>query len=351
MLYIELGGSRSSSVAVSGDPGIIDAVNYLEREIDWPNVALEATVTLVAAGSLPSGGSMLIQLAKIVAGVVDSVAVEDDTAITSTDFTEHEIAVPREATKTKYRLRATVTAGDGLEALILGVLRESLTGDELASPCEGLRTAFVNKAASIIGVSEQLIDLETDDTVLGTQGRLHIDGVLDLVLRRFPWGFATAYADLVWVAGSSDEPVNQDWTWAYRLPSDCVFARRIVRLGAGRERDPDPPAFRQGANDDGRLLFSTYADPNADDPLAPTVHLEYTKRATCVVAEADEQFLEAAAFLLASKLAPSMSRNKVTAGECLQAYEVAIGRARVSSANEKQETRQLEQASWMDERN
>lgn len=337
MIYIELGGSRSATLDVSGSPAVVDAVNFLERELDWPNIDLDTVVTLVASGALPDGGSMVIQVVKIVAGAPGAVAVADPTPIASAAFTEHEITVPREAAKTKYRLRATVTGADGLAAFLIGGFQ--LTGDleTVDSPCAALQTAVVNRALGYIGVTDQLDDMLTSTRVEGEQARLHIVPSIDEVLRAFDWPFATAYVDLAWVAGTATAPVNKDWTFSYRLPDDCVKLRRLVRPGIGREHDRTPIKFRRAGRDvDGDLVFSSYADPESDDPDAPTVHAEYTARPNCAVEAGDALFNEALSWLLAHKFAPGVARNKVTAAECYGKFLSCVSRAEVAAANEEE---------------
>ena len=71
----------------------------------------------------------------------------------------------------------------------------------------------------------------------------------DKVLRDFAWPFANKYAALSLVA---EEP-NTDWLYAYRWPSDCIRALRIVNA-AGKLIYTDEP--------DAVLLHTArYTDP------------------------------------------------------------------------------------------
>lgn len=350
MDLIDLGGSWTASPDISGSPTIVDAVEFRDRPVRWSALPLDTVGSLVLFGKVDAGGTLRVELWKVLAGVPDSAVLVDDAPITDTGFVTHTLALENPGVDTTYRLRATVTDLDGKTAQFLATLELSEEAAVPTSDCSVLRTGVANVALNTVGVTDLLASLATDDTVEAVVARLHFDRCVDVVLRDFPWGFATAYATLAWVAGSSDEPVNGDWTFAYRMPSTCVFARRVVRYGAGRDRDPNPPAFHQGVRDaDGRLLFSNYADPTSD-PADPTVELEFTQRQTCVVEAADELFREALAYLLASKLAPGLSKNKVTAADCLAVYGTKLAKARVASANEQQPLRQTDQPSWMDER-
>ena len=83
---------------------------------------------------------------------------------------------------------------------------------------------------------------------------------VEAVLRDFPWGFATRYADLVLVAGDPVNRVNKDWTYAYRAPLDMVHARRIVgQAGEQRRYDHKPPHFRVGSDATGYLVQAHWA--------------------------------------------------------------------------------------------
>ncbi len=221
-------------------------------------------------------------------------------------------------------------------------------GDDFGTACVDLSEKVCNQALSHIGISELITDIVADTRVEATMCRLHYEDAVNESLREFPWDFATRYANLVYVAGSEEfgSGVNDDWSYSYRVPSDCLFPRRLVRPENRREFDPDPPPFRQtGADTTGRLLLSNWRDAESTDE-APTAQLEYTYRPSCAAGQGDALYRQALAWLLAHKLAPSLSRNKVTAADCWAMYLHTLSRASTVNARAQQQTTKQGDAEW-----
>jgi hypothetical protein len=130
---------------------------------------------------------------------------------------------------------------------------------------------------------------------------------------------------------------NGDWRFAYREPSDCLFARRIVNpAGQGRAYDPDPPPFRVGVDEAGPLIYTNQEEPE----------LEYTFRPVCASSSGDAIFRSALAWRHAFSLAPPLARDEKKALACWQMYEAIIGQARVKASNEQQQDKAGE-ADWI----
>jgi len=159
--------------------------------------------------------------------------------------------------------------------------------------------AVVNRGLLRIG-AQTITNLTTDQSRGAVAVRDVFEAELQSVLRDFAWPFATRYVDpLVLVAGSPTTKANPDWTYSYRLPLDCVMARRLVSpAGQGRRWDPTPPQFRTGTDAIGGLLFTDLED----------AVLEYTARLDGTVLIADHVFQEALAWRLAAVLAPSLAQ-------------------------------------------
>lgn len=191
----------------------------------------------------------------------------------------------------------------------------------------------INQALSYIGVTTPVVDITADLTPEAEQGRLHYEDAVAVVLKRFPWTWATAYADLELVAGSEDDPVNGDWTYAYRLPDNYIHARRVVNPDTGRDHDENPIRFRVGHDEESTgLLYSDYIEEDTE-----TVELEYTYRPGCSALVGDVIFREALAWFMASKLAPGLARNKMKASDCLEMFEYWLSQAMVQNRREQQD--------------
>ena len=146
--------------------------------------------------------------------------------------------------------------------------------------------------------------------------RLHYARAIESTLRDFPWPFATRYAVLSLLGGSTTSPVNRDWTYSYRQPSDCVFERRlaVVREGAV---DPTPPPFQLSFDTTGGRLFTNQA----------AAQLEYTARPACTASQGDPLFIDALTWRLASLIAGPLTRIADVTKLCLAEYEKKIATA------------------------
>lgn len=222
--------------------------------------------------------------------------------------------------------------------------RASAPAEATCECCDMTKLGIINEALYKIGETQSVESLE-ESSRQAVLGSTLYDKALREQLRHHPWPFATKYADtadaeaagdpMELVLGSADEPVNGDWIYAYRYPSDCIFARRILPPGAsgnGRQFDENPVPFRVGrttqfgADDDYLLIFT-----NQEDAV-----LEYTALIECREDFFDALFEDALSWRLASKLAPGLTRNKRTADECWRMYILAVDTAAAVAQREGQ---------------
>lgn len=187
------------------------------------------------------------------------------------------------------------------------------------------KTQIVNIALSRIGSGKQVTNVDTGRDRESIQSRTLFDDDVLYVLRDFPWPWATAYADLALVSGSATEMANPDWRYAYRYPSDCVYARRIAIEGLGRS-NAEPPPFRLGRDAQGRLIFTN----------EETASLEFTITIS-EPSEFDPMFVSQLAWKLAAGLAPSLSRIKGMAATCMEMYEIDKTKAQSRALNESEQ--------------
>lgn len=256
---------------------------------------------------------------------------------------------------------------------------------------------LANLALMKIGVTqgvEALDDVTREAYTVGAQ----YDHILRIVLRSWNWPFATKYATLTLVGGevwddewadyvqtwsstntyqvgdvvqvggllyyanaastnqtppntsywdpaadSATEPpvsvAGGDWEYSYRWPSDCLRARRIVPEETGRKWNRNPIPFKVGRDANQRLVYTDRVD----------AVLEYTTL-DCDHLWADDLFLDALTWRLAQALAPSHSRNQVTATECAKWYEFALARAKAASLDEQEMEKSPGDAEWHEAR-
>lgn len=184
---------------------------------------------------------------------------------------------------------------------------------DLAAACKPFTTRLGDIALGKVGHSKRLVDLATDITVEAFQIRLHWAHAVKQTLRDFPWPFATRYAALTLISGSTSAPVNDDWTFSYRRPSDCIFERRIVVTRAGAV-DPTPPPMGLSFDDTGGRIFTNQ----------PAARLEYTARPACAASQGDPLFVEALTWKLAQLIAPALSRMGDREKYCQDRYDEAV---------------------------
>lgn len=189
-------------------------------------------------------------------------------------------------------------------------------------------TEIANLALVHIGVTRRIANLETESSHEAKAIRSVFDTDRKAVLRAFPWPFATSYAELGLVDGSSTTPVNYDWQYSYRYPSDCLFARRIV-TATGR-RDAEPPPFRIGRDDQGRLIYTDQAD----------AQIEYTAEIDDVE-EFDPLAVDALAWKIASSVGMGLSKIKDIHSRCEQMFMLSVSQAQAAALNEGQQTEQV----------
>jgi hypothetical protein len=199
---------------------------------------------------------------------------------------------------------------------------------DLDAGCLDWTTRIANLALSRIGISRQITDLEDEVTEDAVLVRLHYVADLQEVLRAFAWPFATTYATLDLVDGTPDTPVNDDWQYSYRLPTNHLFARRVLgSAGLKRAYDPNPPTFRLASDTNGGLLYTDQVD----------AVLEYTARLVCPASTGDAQFRSALAWKLAHSLAGPLTRDEKKIAYCWQLYQYAIVSAATGAAREQQQ--------------
>jgi hypothetical protein len=182
-----------------------------------------------------------------------------------------------------------------------------------------------NQALSRIGNGYRIASLSEASAEAIACG-LHLDTCRERLLAESPWHFATAYATL----GLVEENPNEDWTYAYRLPVDCITARRVFTAadatgtgGDGRKMADQTP-FAIGHDSAGRLVMTDLV----------SAALEYTARITNP-AFYPPVFVSALAWLLASEIAMPLARSEKMMMMALQMYAAELGHARGLAANER----------------
>lgn len=221
--------------------------------------------------------------------------------------------------------------------------------------CVATQLQVTNLALLRIGVSATIASLDEASREAYT-GNLLFEHAIKAVLRAHPWAFATKYADATdeipgymdLVAGTASDPVNKDWTYAYSYPPDCLFARRLVKEGSGRQFDDAPIPFRKGRlwnsestfTDDVEVIFTN----------EPDAVLEYTAFIECAENFADQLFIDSLVWYLAAAMAPSLSRIPDAVTMCQNAFKNSLTISRTVDVREQQQE-PVGEAEWIREGN
>jgi hypothetical protein len=144
---------------------------------------------------------------------------------------------------------------------------------------------MVNQSLSRIGSAQTIASL-SESSSAAVQGALWYPIVRDALLRDFMWPWATSYAPLVLVSDPTTGPVNTEWLYSYRYPTDCLFIRRLLIPPSStpavtltsqgqvliapvqwrQDADPYPVPFEIGQDADGKLIYADLYTAAVTDP-------------------------------------------------------------------------------------
>lgn len=144
----------------------------------------------------------------------------------------------------------------------------------------------------------------------------------DEMLREFPFPFATKLDELDLVS-DEDTAYNREYYYAYRYPSDCIYARKIQSGLNPDTRDSAVPY--KIIQDSGGLLILT----NVSDAI-----LEYTKRED-TMSKWDASSCMALSYRLSAYIYPRLFPGDTTPNIILQMMALSAEKARAACVNEE----------------
>lgn len=176
-----------------------------------------------------------------------------------------------------------------------------------------------NMALGNVGTSKTIASIDEASNE-ARACKTYYDQVLKEVLRVRPWPFSTGMVQLALV----ETQPNPIWHYSYRYPSDCAKVRRIVPSDVmvdDNYRDP----FIISSDTAGRLVLSNQINAMAEITKIITDPLLF-----------DEGFINAITWLLAAKIAPSLTGNNYqkVLDRVERGYLVALSSAGASAMNE-----------------
>jgi hypothetical protein len=187
------------------------------------------------------------------------------------------------------------------------------------------KTEICNFALSHIGVGKDISNIDTESSEEARTCRRFYDLARDATLRDFPWPFATKVVSLSLLetfTGSN----NEEYTYSYRYPSDCLDVRKIkstIRNDTRQSRVPLKILKDAAA----RIIYTDSED-------AQLVYTERVKDPSFYPPD----FQLALSFRLATYIAPRLAKGDPfkLKNDAMNMYDMEISRARAASANEEQ---------------
>ncbi len=175
------------------------------------------------------------------------------------------------------------------------------------------KTDICNLALAELG-ARRITSYDADTTVEANACRLHLDHVVDTLLERHQWSFATARRTLPALAATP----TSEWTKYWQLPGDCV---RLIRISTGDTENP----VRDFAIEGRRILTRGGGD---------SLLIVYVTNAR-TVPEWIPLFSDAVVYKLAARIAGDVTQNPALADGCLQKLEsLALPAAQTADARE-----------------
>lgn len=184
-------------------------------------------------------------------------------------------------------------------------------------------TVVCNLAISHLGKGKEIQSLETDRSEEGRACRSFYELARDEMLRDFVWPFCTKIVALALV----EEEPNDEYGYAYRYPSDCLFFRKI-QSGIRNDTRSTRVPYRIGADDQGQLIFTDKQNAIA----------EYTSTIGQNPAKWHPDFTFAVSYRIAAYIASRITGGDPfkTGEKSLQLWNLSNRKAMANAANEEQ---------------
>lgn len=202
---------------------------------------------------------------------------------------------------------------------------------------------IVNLALSHLGDEAGVTDISPPDgTTQAAHGARFYPIARGVLLEMFPWTFATTRVALAEIAN----PAEDDWSYAYRLPADCL--RPLASLYPGvspralsNESDADSFPYIVESSEDGGLVLLTNLE---------TARLRYIRLVTDT-GKYTPIFTAALSRLLAAYLAGPVIKGvegmKVARTQ-MEIFEVEFRKAAAANANTgKRDTYRAHTPAWL----
>lgn len=165
------------------------------------------------------------------------------------------------------------------------------------------KVGICNMALSHLGISKEIANFDTEKSEEAGACRRYYEEALNRTLRDFHWPFATKIAALALVG---TDP-NDEWSYSYRYPIDCLDVRRILS-GVRNDTRQSRVSYMIAQDSAGLLIFTDTTNAEAEYTIKAENPLFYPP-----------DFVLAFSFYLAHLIAP-----RVTGGDQFKLGDRAI---------------------------
>jgi len=190
------------------------------------------------------------------------------------------------------------------------------------------KTEICNLALSHLGIGKEISDIITEKSAEADVCRRFYNLALEAVLRDVNWPFATKFKSLALI----EQDPNEEWSFSYRYPTDCLKVRRILS-GIRNETTDSRVPYKIAQDDSGLAIFTDIEDAT----------IEYTVREEDGTLYTPD-FVMAFSYRLAHYIGPRIAGSDfVELGQRIfQLYQIEVSNAAAVAFNEEQGDRMPE---------
>lgn len=183
-------------------------------------------------------------------------------------------------------------------------------------------TSICNMALSHLGVGVSIANVETENSQEANACRIFFDIARDACFRDFSWPFATKTADLALI----EEDPNDEWSYSYAYPADCLQFKRILSGTRFDNRQSRAP-YRIVKDGDAYVIFA-----DNEDAIGEYVFLNEDTQ------HYPPDFALALSFRVAAYIAPRLTAgDPFKMGErAMRLYQFELSKAQANALNEEQ---------------
>lgn len=178
-------------------------------------------------------------------------------------------------------------------------------------------------ATAHLGTTKRIANVDTEQSQEAKLCRTFYDTARDATLRDFDWPFATKFKNLGLV---QELDPNQEWSYSYEYPSDCLKARRVLSGTRNDTRQSRIP-YKIFQQDQTQLVYCDVEDAALEYTVVTTDPLFYPA-----------DFILALSYRLSVLISPALTKGDPfkMKQDLENLYQKEISRAQASSLNEEQ---------------